>query len=75
MANDTPNIRAALQTISQASTKLLTPYIWELCEANATIAKAILSFSQNFCKETGQLDTLATDLATLDNTGIENSQA
>ncbi|KAJ5028965.1 hypothetical protein PSV08DRAFT_284844, partial [Bipolaris maydis] len=40
MANNTPNIRAALQTISQASIESLVPHILELCEANAAIAKA-----------------------------------
>ncbi|KAJ6280873.1 hypothetical protein J3E71DRAFT_342978 [Bipolaris maydis] len=75
MANNTPNIRAALQTISQASTESLVPHIWELCEANAAIAKAISSLSRNFCEEIGQLETPAKDLATPENTDLASSQA
>ncbi|KAJ5063744.1 hypothetical protein PSV09DRAFT_2194526 [Bipolaris maydis] len=72
MANNTPNIRAALQTISQASIESLVPHILELCEANAAIAKAISSLSQNFC---GQLETPANELATPGNTDLTSSQA
>ena len=75
MANNTPNIRAALQTISQASIESLVPHILELCEANTAIAEAILSLSRNFCEEIGQLETPAKDLATLQNTDLANSQA
>ena len=74
MANYTPNIRAALQTISKASTESLVPHIWELCEANAAIAKAISSLSRNFCEEIGQLETPAKDLATPENTDLASSQ-
>ncbi|EOA85925.1 uncharacterized protein SETTUDRAFT_39942 [Exserohilum turcica Et28A] len=75
MANNTSNIRAALQTISQASTESLVPHIWKLCEANAAIAKAFLSLSRKFCEETGQLETPAKDLATLEDTDLASSQA
>ncbi|XP_014550962.1 hypothetical protein COCVIDRAFT_69845, partial [Bipolaris victoriae FI3] len=68
-------IRAALQTISQASTELLAPHILELCEANTAIAKAILSLSGNFCEEIGQLETPTKDLATPENTDLASSQA
>lgn len=75
MANNTPNIRAALQTISQASTESLVPHIWELCEANAAIAKAISSLSRDFCEEIGQLETPTRDLATPEDTDLASSQA
>lgn len=75
MANNTPGIRAALQTISQASTESLEPHILELCEANTAIANAILSLSRNFCEEIGQLETPTKDLATPENTDLASPQA
>ncbi|EUC27712.1 hypothetical protein COCCADRAFT_51343, partial [Bipolaris zeicola 26-R-13] len=68
-------IRAALQTISQASTESLVTHILELCEANTAIAKAILSLSRNFCEGIGQLETPIEDLATPENTDLVSSQA
>lgn len=75
MANDILNIRAALQMISQASTESLIQNIQELSEANAAIAKAILSLSRSFCEEIGQLETPAKNLTTSENTDFASSQA
>ncbi|KAJ5052479.1 hypothetical protein J3E72DRAFT_204622, partial [Bipolaris maydis] len=57
-------------TISQTSTKSLVPYILELCEADAAIAKAILPLGRKFCEEIGRLETPAKELATPENTDL-----
>ncbi|KAI2475285.1 hypothetical protein Ptr902_10735 [Pyrenophora tritici-repentis] len=67
-------VRAALKTISQASTQSLLSSTHELCQANVAIAEALLSLSRSNGHDTDQVEAQVGGIVSSEHADVANPQ-
>jgi hypothetical protein len=67
-------VRAALETISQASTQSLVSSTRELCQANVAIAEALLSLSQSSGHDADQVEAQVGGIVSSEHADLANLQ-
>jgi hypothetical protein len=74
MADNFADVRAALQTISEAAPRSLISYVRELCQANAAIAEAFVVISQSSSYPIIKVEAEAERTVVSEETGISDLQ-